>query len=101
MGKNSYFFTSFTCPDITGGFSTIVASFLARMRGNSEPELSNNRAQTLQQFIRRCEEYVADHGRETGDETNKEVQQYRDWLDEILKNPNEWVMYFFYVARPV
>jgi hypothetical protein len=34
---------------ILGGFSTVIASFLARMRGSGEPEESKSRAKELQQ----------------------------------------------------
>jgi len=68
----------------------LVASFLARMRGHHEPERSSTRAQMLDQFIRRCTEYVADHGNDPkGDDTDKEVKRYRDWLNQILEDKIE------------
>ncbi|TFK97476.1 hypothetical protein BDV98DRAFT_574538 [Pterulicium gracile] len=47
---------------ILGGFSTIVASYLARARGSNEPELSISRTKDLEQFIRECQAFQLDYG---------------------------------------
>lgn len=42
---------------LLGGVSTLVASFLARVRGSGEPELSKERVRDLQKV---CEVFVVD-----------------------------------------
>lgn len=42
--------------------STIVATFLARLRGSSEPDLSRDRARDFKAWIRDAEAVVQDHG---------------------------------------
>ena len=42
--------------------STIVATFLARLRGSSEPDLSRDRARDFKAWIRDAEAVVHDHG---------------------------------------
>lgn len=47
---------------ILGGISTLIASYLARVRGSGEPELSTSRVKDLAQFVRECEAFVQDYG---------------------------------------
>jgi hypothetical protein len=47
---------------IFGGLTTIVASYLARVRGSGEPEGARARAHALDHFIREVENVVLDRG---------------------------------------
>ncbi|KDQ57957.1 hypothetical protein JAAARDRAFT_252868 [Jaapia argillacea MUCL 33604] len=51
---------------VLGGMTTLVASYLAKMRGSSEPDLSITRTKDLDAFIREVDGFVLDHGSETG-----------------------------------
>ncbi|EPQ53180.1 hypothetical protein GLOTRDRAFT_24252, partial [Gloeophyllum trabeum ATCC 11539] len=51
---------------VLGGMATLIASYLARMRGSSEPDSSIRLTKDLDQFIRDIEAFVLDHGHETG-----------------------------------
>ena len=48
---------------ILGGLSTLAASYLARSRGSREPETSLRKCNYLEQFIRDCESFLLDHGK--------------------------------------
>ncbi|KAF8642448.1 hypothetical protein AX16_009488 [Volvariella volvacea WC 439] len=73
---------------ILGGFSTIVASYLARARGSNEPELSITRVKDLEQFIRESEAFDLDHGHETGDVHDATLNGFRNRFEELLGNAN-------------
>ncbi|KII84750.1 hypothetical protein PLICRDRAFT_340772 [Plicaturopsis crispa FD-325 SS-3] len=78
---------------IMGGFSSIVASYLARARGSNEPELSIQRCKDLEQFIRECEAFQLDKGHlnpEPGSECEEEKKlvELRDRFEELLGNAN-------------
>jgi deferrochelatase/peroxidase EfeB len=64
--------------------STLVASYLARMRGSSEPENSVLREQTLSDFIRKLRSFLLDHGNESGADHDKNVENFRKDLDRLL-----------------
>lgn len=80
---------------ILGGFSTVVASYLARARGSNEPELSITRVKDLEQFIRECESFKLDHGHAMGDKFDKELERYRGRFEELLGNANGCDFFFF------
>jgi len=75
---------------VLGGVSTVVASFLAKMRGSNEPEFSTQRAKELERFVRECETFILDYGHEAvggpGSEWREKLQEYRNRLESILKN---------------
>ncbi|KAF9446647.1 hypothetical protein P691DRAFT_673078 [Macrolepiota fuliginosa MF-IS2] len=76
---------------ILGGLATIVASYLARARGSSEPELSIARVKDLEQFIRECEAFQMDHGHLLGSANPQHAAQLealRDNFEELLGNGN-------------
>ncbi|KAJ7673465.1 hypothetical protein B0H17DRAFT_1083090 [Mycena rosella] len=73
---------------ILGGFSTIVASYLARARGSNEPELSIARSKDLDQYIRECETFVLDFGHITGDEHDARLNVLRHRFEDLLGNAN-------------
>jgi hypothetical protein len=75
-------------PNVVGGFSTLVASFLARARGSNEPELSITRVKDLEQFIRECQAFKMDHGHVFGDKYDTELHRFRDRFEELLGNAN-------------
>lgn len=72
-----------------GALATLVASFLARARGSGEPESSNNRAQALDQFIRKCEAFIMDYGHITGNVYDKKLMDLRREFEEILGNDTD------------
>ncbi|KAI0300701.1 hypothetical protein B0F90DRAFT_399958 [Multifurca ochricompacta] len=76
---------------VLGSLSTLVASYLARTRGSSEPESSLLREQALSNYIRQLNAYILDHGSEIGNEhDHKKVEQFRKGLEQLLSasNPN-------------
>jgi hypothetical protein len=72
-----------------GGLSTIVASFLARMRGSGEPELSQRRTKDLEQFIRECESYQMDRGTISGSSEDQALEGFRRRFEDLLGNSNK------------
>lgn len=87
---SSNFYSTQALFSSTGGASTIVASYLARMRGTNEPQLSIQRAKDLDQLIRQCEAFLMDHGHKTGgaDEENT-LQGFREKLEQLLGNADQ------------
>lgn len=69
---------------ILGGISTILASYIARVRGSGDPEKSLLRAKDLEQFIREAELFQMDFGFSRGDEHNEMLLSFRTRLEEIL-----------------
>ncbi|KAF7290660.1 SLATT-fungal domain-containing protein [Mycena indigotica] len=69
---------------VLGGMSTIVASYLARVRGSHEPEHSIARGKDLDAFIRDCEVFVLDHGHTVGAELDDKVKAFRDRFEELM-----------------
>ena len=45
-----------------GAISTILASYLAKVRGSGEPEFSTIHARELNTFLRDIEGFIMDHG---------------------------------------
>ena len=74
------------CMDFIGGLSTLVASFLARMRGSGEPELSQLRTKDLEQFLRECDSFQMDRGHILGNEEDQTLDDFRKRLEDILGN---------------
>ena len=71
---------------VLGGIATIVASFLARLRGTNEPELSIQRVKDLQSFEREIEAYIKDHGEEAGPGHDHKVKEFRKKFEYLLGN---------------
>ncbi|KAG2064341.1 hypothetical protein BDR04DRAFT_265996 [Suillus decipiens] len=74
---------------ILGGMSTLVASYLARMRGSNEPELSITRVKDLDQYLRDCLAFEMDHGHENGSDKNglnDRLEHLRKRFEELLGN---------------
>ena len=63
---------------VLGSLATLVASYLARTRGSSEPETSLLREQALNNFIRRLRSYVLDAGLQDGHD--RVVENFRNEL---------------------
>ena len=68
-----------------------MASYLARMRGSNEPELSLTRCKDLEQFIRECETFMLDFGHLTGGEHDAKLNGLRKRFEDILGSSNRWV----------
>jgi len=47
---------------VLGGVSTILASYLAKVRGSGEPEFSSIRRRELSSFLREVHAFVVDEG---------------------------------------
>lgn len=47
---------------VLGGVSTILASYLAKVRGSGEPEFSSIRGRELSSFLREVHAFVIDDG---------------------------------------
>ena len=71
---------------VLGSLATLVASYLARTRGSSEPETSLLREQALNNFIRRLESFVLDAGLQDGHD--HVVENFRNELERLL-NPSD------------
>ncbi|KAL4071935.1 hypothetical protein V8B97DRAFT_1915489 [Scleroderma yunnanense] len=86
VGRQTYVITS-----ILGGVSTLVASYLARSRGSSEPELSIGRVKDLDHFLRDCRAFRTDYGHAIADQHNdleQKVEELRHRFEELLGNAN-------------
>ncbi|KZP18918.1 hypothetical protein FIBSPDRAFT_863270 [Athelia psychrophila] len=70
---------------VLGGMSTLVASYLARMRGSREPELSLARVKDLDHFIRDAEVFQLDQGNVNDGSHDKELEEFRHRFEELLE----------------
>ena len=71
---------------VLGSLATLVASYLARTRGSSEPETSLLREQALDHFIRRLRSFILDAGMQEGHD--QVVENFRNELERLL-NPSD------------
>ncbi|KAI0249459.1 hypothetical protein BJV78DRAFT_1227553 [Lactifluus subvellereus] len=71
---------------ILGGASTLVASYLARVRGSNEPEFSLLRTKALNHFLREINAFTLDHGHEVGREWDEKINGFRLGLENMLGN---------------
>jgi hypothetical protein len=69
-----------------GGLATVVASYLARVRGSGEPENSVTRVKDLEHFIRDCEAFTLDYGHILGDKHDARLLALRSRFEELLGN---------------
>ncbi|KAF9647706.1 hypothetical protein BDM02DRAFT_2511407 [Thelephora ganbajun] len=72
-----------------GGISTILASYLAKVRGSGEPELSTIRTRELNSFLREVEGFLVDHGEETGTDQDDKIATFREQFESIIKTDGE------------
>lgn len=72
-----------------GGLSTILASYLAKVRGSGEPELSTVRTRELNSYLREVETFIMDHGDETGTDYDEQVSSFRERFEMIIKTDAE------------
>ncbi|KAG9312529.1 hypothetical protein JVU11DRAFT_6924 [Chiua virens] len=74
--------------------STLVAAYLARVRGSGEPELSIMRVKDLEHFIRDCRAFELDHGHERASKDyhncplNKRLMELRQKFENLLGDAN-------------
>jgi len=70
---------------ILGAFSTIIASFLARMRGTGEPDRSKASARGFDRYVRACDAYLVDHADEPGrDPAHMErIKGFREEFEQL------------------
>jgi len=71
-----------------GALATLVASYLARVRGSNEPELSITRTKDLEQFIRECRSFQLDQGHILGNDLDEQLIGFRHKFEELLGNAN-------------
>ncbi|KAH8981714.1 hypothetical protein EDB92DRAFT_169382 [Lactarius akahatsu] len=73
---------------VLGSLSTLVASYLARTRGSSEPESSLLREQALSHFIRNLRAFILDKGTQHGHD--QAVENFRKEFERMLNasDPN-------------
>ncbi|KAH7097770.1 hypothetical protein BKA62DRAFT_715516, partial [Auriculariales sp. MPI-PUGE-AT-0066] len=68
---------------VLGALSTMIGTFLARMRGSAEPDLSKSRAKGYDQYIRTVEQYIVDHGEELGRDHMDRIKEFRREFEEL------------------
>ncbi|KZV81069.1 hypothetical protein EXIGLDRAFT_755852, partial [Exidia glandulosa HHB12029] len=80
---------------VLGALSTIIGSYLARMRGTAEPDLSKSRAKGWERFLRSCEvnadgyqAYLVDHGEEPARDHIDRINEYRQEFEELEGSAN-------------
>ncbi|KAH8977158.1 hypothetical protein EDB83DRAFT_2538140 [Lactarius deliciosus] len=75
---------------VLGSLSTLVASYLARTRGSSEPESSLLREQALSHFIRGLRAFILDKGLSTDESHDQAVENFRREFERLLNasDPN-------------
>ncbi|KAH9020198.1 hypothetical protein EDB84DRAFT_1515644 [Lactarius hengduanensis] len=75
---------------VLGSLSTLVASYLARTRGTSEPESSLLREQALNHFIRNLRAFILDNGLSTDGSHDQAVENFRREFERLLNasDPN-------------
>ena len=68
------------------------------MRSTEEPETSLIRARDLDSFMRRCEAFCLDHGHETGESVNDQVENFRQQFEALLGKdpPSGYALSLFY-----
>ncbi|KAH8990661.1 hypothetical protein EDB86DRAFT_1757930 [Lactarius hatsudake] len=71
---------------VLGSLSTLVASYLARTRGSSEPESSLLREQALSHFIRRLRAFVLDKGLSMDESHDQTVENFRKEFERLLND---------------
>ncbi|KAI9463879.1 hypothetical protein HD554DRAFT_2026866 [Boletus coccyginus] len=76
------------------GFSTMVASYMARARGSGEPEVAIARVKDLEQFLREVRAFQMDHAHEYSTPENGlgiRLEDMRRRFEEMLGNANAYV----------
>ena len=68
--------------------STLAGAFLTKVRAEQEPEQSIRTADRLNIFIRKCEDFIIDHGEEDGTkpEHHTKVESLRQEYDGISQS---------------
>ncbi|KIY62362.1 hypothetical protein CYLTODRAFT_426986 [Cylindrobasidium torrendii FP15055 ss-10] len=74
---------------VIGGIATLVASYLAKVRGSNEPEFSKGREKELAQFIREARAFQLDHGHSTTTEFDDRLEKFRTRLEHIMANDSD------------
>jgi SMODS and SLOG-associating 2TM effector domain len=68
--------------------TTLVASYLARMRGSSEPDQSIKRTDRLDHLIRAIYAFKLDYSRKSATEQETKLEEFRYRFEDIMRNPN-------------
>ena len=70
-----------------GCTSTILASYIARIRGTGEPELSMLCTNELDHFLRECNAFVIEHGSEhRRPENDARIDALRERFETVLRS---------------
>jgi len=72
----------------SGAVTTLVASYLARMRGSSEPDQSVKRTDRLDHLIRAIQAFKLEYLRKSATEQETKLEEFRYWFEDIMRNPN-------------
>jgi hypothetical protein len=107
LGEHTFSSVSEETDSLKGGMSTVLASYLARVRGSGEPESSTLRARELDTFIREVEAWSLDHGRLlffyfhitvtnnllsghlVGSEYDDPINKFRERFENIIRTAGE------------
>ena len=68
--------------------TTLVASYLARMRGSTEPDQSIKRTDRLDHLIRAIYAFGLDYSRKSATEQETKLEEFRFKFEDIMRNPN-------------
>jgi hypothetical protein len=68
---------------VFGAIATILASYLAKMRGSEEPETSKVHCKELQEFIRELDAFVLDYFDVGGTLHDETIRSFRSRFEEI------------------
>jgi SMODS and SLOG-associating 2TM effector domain len=73
----------------SGAVATVSAAYLARMRTSDEPELSIQRIDRLDRFIRECRvfEFQLNSGSLLENDQDAKLKKLQQRLEDILKHP--------------
>lgn len=74
---------------VLGALTTMIASYLAKVRGSNEPEFSRSRVKDLDRFIRESESLLLDHGHVDTNEFDAEIDRLRQEFESLITKTKE------------
>ncbi|KAF8319950.1 hypothetical protein DL93DRAFT_2053239, partial [Clavulina sp. PMI_390] len=75
-----------------GAISTVIATYLAKMRGSGEPELSILKGKELDSYLRELEAFMGDHGHMTGTRYDSKIREFRERFELIIQTTGKEVL---------
>jgi len=75
-----------TAVSVMGGVSTVISTYMAKARGENEPETSEALCKNLEQFIREAEAFSMDHGHlsEPDVKLDEKIGWFRQRLEDLI-----------------